>query len=438
LLFVGSQDLNKTSINYFEMTSVKSDVFFTEIYTFNDRYRLLWSAGEAPPEKAKGAIMLIDISCSMEEHMESLRMAVASILHDTNVPKKFHIPDADGPTAMVCAIEQILSRVGSEQATTVYLVGDGGENTHYGTLPIGLNAEQIIIESPYLDFRKYPLQDEATHYRALVDFLKFKRVTLVMLALGDSVKCFLGGLANTKDIYLGHLDFKEDIDNMMKIATLLKQQSRKGVVQTTLIQVDEADKKNGAQRKMTSQAQQKLELIIGNITVGNAPRAVQALVCSGAKQLEDTMTSVIDAYIAKPNAISCAKEFRKHVNAHLLFFMIKCVENTVAPAVIIGGKKNRLVVYPDNCNDGTYSTCLNQICSRLAGVGGVLKKEPDTPALGFTVQHNGVSYKFGAKCAQYSCVFELSAMQELAANAAFCVSQHELEAPPKAAKRQKV
>ena len=421
------------------MTSGESNVWFEKIYTFNDSYGLVFAANGDPPEGATVVILLIDTSYSML-NQKALVMAVASIVHDTNVPKDFRIPEPRGSTGMVYAIEQILSSVGSEKATTFYLVGDGGENMHYGSLPIGLNAEQIIIESPYLDFRcdPLPVRDRATHYRALIDFLKFKRITLVMLALGDTVKSFLDGLANTKDIYLGHLDFKEDIDNMMKIATLLKQQSRKGVVQTTLIQVDEADKKNGAQRKMTSQAQQKLELIIGNITVGNAPRAVQALVCSGAKQLEDTMTSVIDAYIAKPNAISCAKEFRKHVNAHLLFFMIKCVENTVAPAVIIGGKKNRLVVYPDNCNDGTYSTCLNQICSRLAGVGGVLKKEPDTPALGFTVQHNGVSYKFGAKCAQYSCVFELSAMQELAANAAFCVSQHELEAPPKAAKRQKV
>jgi len=113
------------------------------------------------------------------------------------------------------------------------------------------------------------------------------------------------------------------------------------------------------------------------------------------------------------------------------------VENAAAPAVIIGGK-SRLVIFPDNCNDGAYASCLNQICSRLAADRAVFKKEPDTPALGFAIEHQGVSYKFGAKCAQYSCVFELSAVQELAANTAFCVSQLELEAPPKAAKRQKV
>jgi len=149
------------------------------------------------------------------------------------------------------------------------------------------------------------------------------------------------------------------------------------------------------------------------------------------------MNSVIDAYIAEPKASPCAEKFRKYVTGHLLFLMIKCVENTAAPAVIISGKQ-RLVIFPDNCHDGTYASCLNQICSRLAGGGAVLKKEPDTPALGITIEHKGVPRKFGAKCAQYSCVFELSAVQELAANTAFCVPQHELEAPPKAAKRQKV
>jgi len=49
--------------------------------------------------------------------------------------------------------EQIVSNGGSKEATTFYLVGDGGENMHYGSLPIGLNSEQDIIESLYLDFR---------------------------------------------------------------------------------------------------------------------------------------------------------------------------------------------------------------------------------------------------------------------------------------------
>jgi len=418
------------------MSSAEPQVFIKGIYCFNDTYGLHWHGGNDVPEGVPVGILIIDTSLSMQPHKQALKMAVASILHDTNVPKDFKIPEPRGCTGMVYAIEQILSGVGSKQATTIYLVGDGGENMYYGSLPFGLDAKQDIIKSPYLDFRPEPLpvQDRATHYRALVDFMKFKHITLVMLALGDGVKCFIGGLANTKDIYLAHLDFEEDIDNMMQIATLLKKQSRKGVVQTTLIEVNEADKKKGAQRKMTSQGQQKLQTILGNISVGNPPRGV----CNGAKQLEEKMNSVIDAYIAGPNAISYAKEFRRHVHAHLLFFMIKCVENMVAPAVIIGGKKNRLVVYPDNCQDGMYSTCLNQICSRLAADRTVFKKEPDTPALGFAIEHQGVSYKFGAKCAQYSCVFELSAVQELAANTAFCVSQHELEAPPKAAKRQKV
>ena len=420
------------------MTSAESNVFIEKIYTFNDSYGLVFAANGDPPEGANVGILLIDTSYSML-NQKALVMAVASIVHDTNVPKDFRIPEPRGSTGMVYAIEQILSSVGSEKATTFYLVGDGGENMHYGSLPIGLNAEQIIIESPYLDFRcdPLPVRDRATHYRALIDFLKFKRITLVMLALGDTVKSFLDGLANTKDIYLGHLDFEEDIDNAMKIATSLKKQSHKGVLQTTLIQVNEADKKKGSQRKLTSQAEQKLQAIIGNIFVGNLQRAVPALVSTAAKPLEEKMNSVIDAYIAEPKASPCAKEFRMYVNAHLLFFMIKCVENAAAPAVIIGGK-SRLVIFPDNCNDGAYASCLNQICSRLAGGGAVLKKEPDTSALGITMYHQGVPRKFGAKCTQYSCVFELSAVQELAANAAFCVPQHKVEAPPRAAKRQKV
>jgi len=415
------------------MSSVEPKIHFSEIYTFNDNCDLLWSAGGIPAEGAILAILIIDTSKSMLKHKKGLAMAVASIVTDTNVPKDLQVPEPDGCTGMVQAIEQIVRTNGSQQATTFYLVGDGGENLHRGSLPIGLNSEQTIIESPYLDFRNEPLpvEDRATHYRALVDYLKFKRITLVMLGLGDSVKSFLDGLSNTKGIYLGHLDFDEDIDNMLKITVSLKKQARKGVVQTTLIQVDEVDKKRGLQQ------QQKLQTILGNITVGNPQRAVPAPVCSGAKQLEAKMNSVIDAYIAEPDAISCAKEFRMHVNAHLLFFMIKCVENKAAPAVIISGKQN-LVIYPGNCYSGAYSSCLNKICNRLAKDSAVLKKEPDTPPLGITIDHRGIARRFGPKCAQYSCAFELSAVQELAANAAFCVPQHKVEAPPKAAKRQKV
>ena len=294
------------------MSSTDPKTFIKGVYTFSDGYGLRWHGGNDVPEGVPVGIVIIDTSLSMQPHKQALKMAVASILHDTNVPKDFKIPEPRGCTGMVYAIEQIMSSVGSKQATTIYLVGDGGENMYYGSLPIGLDAKQDIIKSPYLDFRAEPLpvQDRATHYRALVNFMKFKRITLVMLALGDGVKCFLGGLANTKDIYLAHLDFEEDIDNMMQIATLLKKQSRKGVVQTTLIQVDEADKKKGAQRKMTSQGQQKLQTILGNISVGNPPRDV----CNGAKQLEEKMNSVIDAYIAEPKASPCAEKIgRAHV-----------------------------------------------------------------------------------------------------------------------------
>lgn len=64
-----------------------------------------------------------------------------------------------------------------------------------------------------------------------------------MLALGDTVKSLLKGLANTKDINLAHLDYDEDIDNMIQIAHLVKKQASKEVMQTTLIQVDEVGKK---------------------------------------------------------------------------------------------------------------------------------------------------------------------------------------------------
>ena len=419
------------------MSSAEKDIWFSEIHTFSDECNLLWSADGVPPVGATVASLIIDTSKSMNKHKAGLNLAVASIVNNTNVPKNFQVPEPHGCTGMVQAIEQIVRTNGSKQATTFYLVGDGGENLHRGSLPIGLNSEQTIIESPYLDFQNEPLpvEDRATHYRALVDYLKFKRITLVMLALGESVKSFLNGLSNTKDIYLAHVDFDEDVENMLKIAVSLKKQARKGVVQTTLIQVDEVDKKRGYQHKMTSQGQQKLKTILGNISVGNPPRAV----CSGAQQLEAKMNSVIDAYLAESQAISYAKanEFRMHVNAHLLFFMIKCVANTAVPAVIISGKQ-KLVIFPDGCHDGTYSICLNKICNRLAKDSAVLKKEPDTPPLGIILDHQGVPRKFGGKCAQYSCVFELSAVQELAANAAFCVPQHKVEAPAKAVKRQKV
>ena len=421
------------------MSSDEGKVWFKEIFTFSDECNSLWQADGIPPAGATVAILIIDISKSMNKHIEGLRLAVAAIVNNTNVPKNFNVPDPNGCTGMVQAIEQIVRMNGSNQATTFYLVGDGGENLHAGSLPIGLNSDRSHIWSPHLDFRDepIPMESRATHYRALVNYLKFKRITLVMLALGDSVKSFLDGLSNTKDIYLAHLDFNEDVDNMLKIAVSLKKQARKGVVQTTLIQVNEVDKNKGSQLKMTSQARQKIDAVLGNITVGSQPRAVQAL--SGAQQLEATMNSVIDAYLAEPQAISyaSAKEFRMHINAHLLFFMIKCVANTAAPAVIVSGKQ-KLVIFPDGCHDGTYSSCLNKICNRLAKDSAVLKKEPDTPPLGITIDHQGIARKFGGKCAQYSCVFQLSAVQELAANAAFCVPQHKVEAPPKAVKRQKV
>ena len=261
-----------------------------KIYAFNHTWKEIWSSNEPVPEGSTAAIVLIDMSLSMTRHKKALAMAVACILEDTNVDKNFAVPEPDGSTAMVQAIDEIMRDDGGNVGKTVYLVGDGGENMKVGTLQIGRDGEQNIVQSLPLDFTvvdDHEEQETARHYRALVDFLKFKRITLVMLALGDTVKGLLKGLASTKDVYLAHLDCDEDIDNMMKIANLLKMQASKGVMQTTLIQVDKADKKGAGKSAITTQTQQKLKKILAGITVGYKLPGT-------AEDLEIEMNGVID------------------------------------------------------------------------------------------------------------------------------------------------
>jgi len=351
-------------------------------------------------------------------------MAVASILEGTNVDKNFAMPEPDGNTAMVQAIEEIMNDDAGNTGKTVYLVGDGCENMKVGTLPIGRDSEQNIVHSLELDFTPVCLGEveAARHYRALVDYFKFKRITLVMLALGETVKSLLKGLANTSNIYLAHLDYEEDIDNMMKIADLVKKMARRGGTQTTLIEVPAADKILSRKNAVTTQTQQKLKRIIGGITVGDRlPGTVE--------DLENEMTTVVDEYL-QTGGMECAKEHRLYVNAHLLFFFSKCTEKRPVPAVIISGKhKNRLVEFPKGSNDGQYSKCLNQLCGKFVNAKVVLENEGCTGETGFSINHKGKSRHFGAKCAAYSCKYKLCVVEELAGKQAFCVARELIEMP---------
>jgi len=255
-------------------TSSGALVFFEKIYAFNHTLQLIWSTNEPAPEGITASILMVDYSLSMSKHKKALDMAVASIVEGTNVDKKFTVPEPDGETAMVQAIEEIMSDDGGNTGKTVYLVGDGCENKKVGTLPIGSNSEQNIVQSLELDFTACLGEVEAArHYRALVDCFKFKRITLVMLALGETVKKLLKGLANTKDIYLAHLDYDEDIDNMMKIADQVKKMACRGGTQTTLIEVPEADKILFRQNAVNTQTQQKLKGILDGISVETSCRA---------------------------------------------------------------------------------------------------------------------------------------------------------------------
>jgi len=400
-------------------------IFIDKIYAFNHTWKEIWSTSEPVPEGSTAAIVLIDMSLSMARHKKALAMAVACLLEDTNVDKNFAVPEPDGGTAMVQAIDEIMRGDGGNVGKTVYLVGDGGENTKVGTLPIGRDGEQNIVQSLPLDFtavHDHVEQETARHYRALVDFLQFKRITLVMLALGDTVQGLLTGLASTKDIYLAHLDCDEDIDNMMEIAKLLKKKASRGVMQTTLIQVDEADKKGARKSAITTQRQQKLKKIMGGITVGDKLPGT-------AEDLEMEMNGVIDEYL-KDGGIQCAKEHRLYVNAHLLFFFSKCTEQKPVPAVIISGKhKNRLVEFPTGCNDGQFSKCLNQLCAKFVHAGAVLEKQGETGEIGFFIDHKGKARHFGPRCVMYSCKYDLCAIEELAGNQAFCVPRDSIEMP---------
>jgi len=399
-------------------------IFIDKIYAFNHGCEEIWSTNESAPEDATIAVVIIDISYSMSPHKKALAMAVAAMLEGTNVDKIFAVPKPDGQTAMVQAIEQIMCDGGENMGKTVYLIGDGDENMKKGTLSIGQDDQQNTLQSMPLDFTMYnmPASERARHYRALVDFLKFQRITLVMLALGDTVKDLLNGLSNTKNIYLAHLDYEEDIDNMMHIAQLVKKEASKGIIQTTLIQVDEQDKKKSSKAKVTTQTQQKLKKILGNITVGDKiPGTVE--------DLQNDMDRILDDYIAK-DGIPCVKEHRLYINAQLLFLFSKCTDKQAVPAVIISGKnKNRLVEFPLGCNDGQYSKCLNQLCGKFANANVVLQKHGDTTDDGFTIDHLGSSRKFGPKCAQYSCLYQLSVVEELAGNETFCVARDLIQMP---------
>ena len=404
-------------------TPIGAMVFFEKIYAFNHTHQVIWSTDDPAPEGVTASILMVDYSYSMSKHKKALAMAVASMLEDTNVDKNFAVPEPDGETAMVQAIEEIMGDDAGNTGKTVYLIGDGCENKKVGTLPIGRDSEQTILQSLELDFTGCLEEVEAArHYGALVDYFKFKRITLVMLALGDTVKKLLKGLANTKDIYLAHLDFDEDIDNMMQIADQVKKMARRGGTQTTLIEVPEAAKILSRKNAVNTQTQQRLKKILGGITVGDKlPGTVE--------DLEKEMTAVIDEYLEK-GGMQCANEHRLYINAHLLFFFSKCTEKRPVPAVIISGKhKNRLVEFPKGSNDGQYSKCLNQLCGKFVNAKLVLEKEGETLELGFFISHKGVSRHFGAKCAMYSCKYELCVVEELADKETFCVARELIEMP---------
>jgi hypothetical protein len=128
--------------------------------------------------------------------------------------------------------------------------------------------------------------------------------------------------------------------------------------------------------------------------------------------------------------MQCIEEHRLYVNAQLLFFFSKCSDNQPVPAVIISGKhKNRLVKFPDGINDGQYSKCLNQLCAKFVNARLVLQRHGDTDEAGFTIDHKGTPRYFGAKCAMYSCKYELGVVEELAGDESFCVARELIEMP---------
>ena len=59
----------------------------------------------------------------------------------------------------------------------------------------------------------------------------------------------------------------------------------------------------------------------------------------------------------------------------------------------------------------------------------MLEKEGKTGEIGFFINHNGISVHFGAKCAMYSCKYELCVVEELAGNETFCVARDLIEMP---------
>jgi len=170
-------------------TSGETFVFIDNIYAFNHTCQLIWSTDEPVPAGITPSVTMVDYSLSMSKHKKALAMAVASILEGTNVDKNLAVPEPDGSTGMVQAIKEVMGDAGGNMGKTVYLVGDGGENMKVGTLPIRRDREQNIVQSLELDFTPACLGEveAARHYRARVDYFKFKRITLIMLALDETI-----------------------------------------------------------------------------------------------------------------------------------------------------------------------------------------------------------------------------------------------------------
>jgi len=340
-----------------------------------------------------------------------LRTSVAALVQGTSAEGNFVIPEPDGATGIVKAVQHCLPKDG-----TLFLFTDGEENQFFGKLEVGTepNGDPKVIE---IDFRGN--QGDAS---VLADHLQHLGVKVCILGIGAAAKPMVTEMLNRKNVFCGHIESGADAKAIVSVVRTLKRVS-KGAVDTSVT-------RNGTQHALLITLCEEVQESIKNLTpaemaelddvIGNVPIANSSIVCPS--DLMRAIDAVFDQYDSN------IKQQEKDIKAVLLLAMEEMC-NGARPAALVTSKHTAIV---DISRDDRRHC--NRLFSRMANAE-VVKREDAVPEGGVVVTNNGQEYRYSKGCAQYSCSIPKSVVVELSANDTYCTPRNELSAPKKKRKR---
>ena len=88
--------------------------YYSSVFAFNHDMKALWTNADNCPDDASRAILLVDVSGSMEKHASEARVALSAICCTSNLKSSdLKVPPPAGGTAPVDAVSSLPSKLES-------------------------------------------------------------------------------------------------------------------------------------------------------------------------------------------------------------------------------------------------------------------------------------------------------------------------------------